>query len=348
MKNKKIAVLHAQVPFKSGGAELMVSSLVNNIRKRGYDAELISIPYKWYPENTLYDSMISWRMLDLSESDGEKIDLVIPTKFPTYGIEHHNKVSWIMHQFRQVYDLYNNKYGLSQWENGVDIREKVINFDNKVINESKEVYTIAKNVSNRLRKYNGIDSKHLYHPPSLEGRYINGDYNDYILSVGRVDPLKRNNILIKSLKFCDKRIKAKIAGKGPQIEELKKLAKSIGVDERVEFLGYVSDDDLISLYSNSFAVFFSPLDEDYGYVTLEAFLSKKPVITCVDSGGVLEFVSDGNSGFVCDVEVENIAQKINLLFMNKDMCNDMGNYGYETVKDISWDNVIDKLTSTLR
>jgi len=348
MKMKKIAVLHAQVPFKSGGAELMVGSLVNNMKKRGYDAELISIPYKWYPENTLYDSMISWRMLDLSESDGEKIDLVIPTKFPTYGIEHHNKVSWIMHQFRQAYDLYNTKYGLSQWENGIDIKDRVINFDNKVINESKEIYTIAKNVSNRLRKYNGIESKHLYHPPSLEGRYQSGDYGNYILSVGRVDPLKRNDLLIKSLKFCNKKIKAKIAGRGPQIEELKNLSKKIGVEDRVDFLGYVNDDDLIDLYSNSFAVFFSPIDEDYGYITLEAFSSKKPIITCVDSGGVLEFVSDGNSGFVCNVEEEMIAQKINLLFMNKTVCKDMGHYGHETIKDISWDNVIDKLTKTLR
>lgn len=348
MKKKKIAVLHSQVPFKSGGAELMVSNLVKNLKSRGYDTDLIALPFKWYPENTMYDSMIAWRMLDLSEADGEKIDLVIPTKFPTYGIEHYNKVSWVMHQFRQAYDLYDTQYGLSHWENGNKIRERVINFDNKFITESKGIYTIAKNVSNRLRSFNNIESEHLYHPPSLEGRYQTNDYGNYILSVGRVDPLKRNDILIKALQYCDKAIKAKIAGKGPQIEKLKKLAKSLGVDDRVEFLGYVSDEDLINLYSNSFAVFFSPLDEDYGYITLEAFLSRKPVVTCVDSGAVLEFVSDGKSGYICDVEAEIIAQRINTLFLDKNMCKDMGNHGYDVVKNISWDNVIDTLTSTLR
>ena len=115
---KKIAILHAQVPFVTGGAELMVNSLKANLISRGFEAEIIALPFKWYPENSLYDNMLAWRLLDLSESNGQKIDLVIGTKFPSYGAIHDNKVIWMIQQYRQVYDLYDSQYGVGNDVNG--------------------------------------------------------------------------------------------------------------------------------------------------------------------------------------------------------------------------------------
>ena len=125
------------------------------------------------------------------------------------------------------------------------------------------------------------------------------------------------------------------------------MTRKLKVEDRVEFLGFVPDDELIELYANSRAVYFAPVDEDYGYITLEAFLSEKPVITCNDSGGVLEFVEDGHSGFVVEPNSESLASSINKIWFDKKKSIDMGRSGYEIVKDINWDNVIKKLTCLL-
>lgn len=349
MKKKKIAVLHAQIPFASGGAEQMVQNLTKQLCMRDYQAELVSIPYKWYPENTLYDSMLMWRMADLTEVDGEKIDLVISTKFPTYGVQHSNKVCWLMHQFREAYDLFESQYGLRFFQNGAQMQQRVVAFDQKFLPEHQDIYTISNNVTHRLQKYNHIKGTTLYHPPSLAGRYESHDYENYILSVGRVEPLKRNELLIQALPFCDEGLRAKIAGRGTQVEPLKKLAETLKVSHRVDFLGFVSDEELIALYANARGVFFAPNDEDYGYITLEAFLSKRPVITSFDAGGVLEFVENEKNGFVCKtLEPEEFGDKLQSLNQNKTLCATMGAAGYQLVKDISWDTVINALTQTLR
>lgn len=348
MKKKKVAVLHAQVPFSRGGAELLVEVLIKELKIRGFDSELITMPYKWYPENSLYDSMFMWKMADLSEANGEKIDMIIPTKFPTYMAEHENKVPWIIHQFRQVYDLYEKEVGYKSVPNGLRIKENIIAADKKVFSEMENIYTISKNVSERLKKYNSISSSVLYHPPKLVGNYFKDEFDNFIFSVGRLDKLKRNDLLIEALFYCDKSIKAIIAGKGAEMDALKRLADKKGVSDRVKFLGFVEDREMLELYSKAFAVFFAPVDEDYGYITLEAFLSHKPVITCNDSGGVLEFVKDGENGFVCNANPEEMGGKIQELFDNKNKCAEFGENGYNVVKDISWDNVIDRLTESLR
>lgn len=344
---KKIAVLHAQVPFVRGGAELQVSALKNHLTEKGFDTEIIQLPYKWYPANSLYSSMLAWRMLDLSESNGQKIDLVIGTKFPSYGAIHDNKVVWMIHQFRQVYDLYHTDVGYSKLPDGAIIKERVKNFDTLSLQESRAIYADSKNVANRLQRYNGIASTPLYHPPMLAGQYKSGEYGDYILSVGRLDPLKRNDLLLKSIAKTGGKIKARIAGRGPEMENLKKLAKNLKIESQVEFLGFVPDEHLPDLYANAFAVYFAPVDEDYGYITLEAFFSKKPVITCVDSGGPLEFVKDGDNGYICESNEEQLADVMMKLYENRVACKNFGENGFDVVKGITWDRVIQELTKTL-
>ncbi len=348
MRKKKIAVLHTQIPFMSGGAELLVKNLTIQLNQYGYQAETVPMLFKWYPESTLYDHMLAWRLMDLRQVNGEDVDLVIATKFPTYGIRHPNKICWLVHQFREAYDLYDHQYGLKYFEHGSRMQKKVMNFDDRMLPECKRLYTISNNVTTRLMEYNGIKAKTLYHPPSMVGRYISKDYGDYILSVGRIEPLKRNELLIQSLPFCDPHIKVKFAGRGSQIENLQKLAVSLGVQNRVEFLGFVRDEDLLELYANTFAVFFVPLDEDYGYITLEAFLSKRPVITSSDAGGVLEFVKEGMNGYICKPEPEAFAEKITQLYNDRKMCAKLGERGYMDVKDISWTHVIDELTASIK
>jgi glycosyltransferase involved in cell wall biosynthesis len=135
-----------------------------------------------------------------------------------------------------------------------------------------------------------------------------------------------------------------IAGSGPELPKLKELALECGVADRVEFLGYVDDERLLRLYAECFAVYYAPFDEDYGYVTLEAFFAQKPVLTAVDSGGTLEFVEDERNGYVVEPGNEQLlAEKINLLFSDRELCRSFGVNGQGKVKNISWDHVIQQL-----
>lgn len=347
--NKRILITFASVPFVRGGAELMVESLQRELIKRNFQCEIVSLPFKYYPNEEVLKHAFAWRLLDFSESNGQKIDMVIATKFPSYWVKHDNKVTWLIQQFRQVYDLYGTQYSDFSDSCKTDriIREDIVRTDRQVLGESKKIFTISENTSKRLNSFNGIKAEALYHPPSLAGRYFNLDTGDYILSVGRLDPLKRVDLLIKAIAQTKSRVKCIIAGQGPYEKVLKKLAASCGIEERVKFVGFVTDNELLDLYANSLAVYFAPFDEDYGYITLEAFLSQKPVITCEDSGGVLEFVENRVNGLVTSPNPQEMADAIDNLFNDHNKCAQYGLNGYERVKGISWDNVINRLTEGL-
>src|SRR5690606_10560039 len=174
------------------------------------------------------------------------------------------------------------------------------------------------------------------------------EFDNYLLSVGRLDRLKRTDKIIRAFaKLKQSDLKLLIAGKGPERENLESSAKELNVQDRIIFMGYVEDKELLKLYANCLAVYYALFDEDYGYVTLEAFLSGKPVITLSDAGGVLEFVQHEKNGFVAESE-EQIAESIEKLLADKSMAKEMGSQGYVMVKDISWDHVISRLTETIR
>jgi glycosyltransferase involved in cell wall biosynthesis len=343
---RTIGICASQVPFSYGGAENLNDTLRMELLKKGYEVDLIAIPFKWYPKQQIFNSINLWRQLDLSEADGKKIDLLITTKFPSYFVNHPNKVLWLVHQFRQAYDLYETPISGFDPKARSDnkLRTQIIKMDHDAIQSHKHIFTISQNVSRRLQKFNGLASTPLYHPPKLHPRYFNKNYGDYILSVGRLDKLKRVDWLIRSLRFCPQAMRCLVAGSGPELPKLKELARECGVAGRVEFLGYVDDQQLLELYAGCFAVYYAPYDEDYGYVTLEAFFSQKPVITANDSGGTLEFVEHEHNGYIVEPGNEQLlAEKINLLFNDRDRCQRLGVNGQGRVKNISWDHVIQKL-----
>ncbi len=340
---KTIAVCAAQVPFFRGGAEAHVQGLVDNLRAAEYEVDLINIPYKWYPHDQLLRSIEVWDLLDLTESNGKPIDLVIATKFPSYFVRHPNKVLWLIHQYRQAYDLFGSEFSEFDPADGrsMAFRDKLIAMDTEALRTYPRIYTNAGNTASRLKTYNGIEAQPLYHPPRLAGRYTSGPYGDYVLSVGRLDRLKRLDVLLRALPLCADDVRCKIAGTGPEEESLKALARDLKLGDRCEFLGYVPDDRLLEAYADCGAVYFAPRDEDYGYITLEAFLSRKPVITAADSGGPLEFVKDGLNGLILtSLEPELLAAALEGLLRDPDRCAVLGEAGYEAVRDIGWDHVI--------
>ncbi len=341
---RTVLVCEAQVPFVSGGAELHVRGLVTELTRRGYRAEKVSVPFKWYPKDELLAQAAAWRLVDLSESNGERIDLVIATKFPTYFVRHPRKVTWLFHQYRAIYDLFDTPYSeFAHTESDVRLRDRLIALDNEVLGESTRLFTNARNTAARLARYNGLAAEALYHPPPLAGRLIAGPIGDYVLSVGRLEGNKRVDLIVRALAHTDRRVRLVVAGDGPLREQLEGAAALAGVADRVTWAGRVTDQRLIELYAGALAVVFPPFDEDYGYVTLEAFLARKAVVTTTDAGGPLEFVEDGITGLVTDPTPEALGAAIARLAADPRTAQSLGDAGYERARAITWDGVVEKL-----
>lgn len=340
----RIVLCAAQVPFERGGAEVLIEGLRRRLVDGGHAVEVVSLPFKWYPPERLLASCLSWRLLDLTEANGKAVDLVIATKFPTYAVNHPHKVTWLVHQYRQAYDWYGTPLSdFTPAPESVRLRQSVFQIDQSTLRESQRLFAISRNVAARLARYNGLDAEPLYPPTLHEGRLRSDGYGDTLAYVGRLDAAKRLDLLLRALRHAPGGLRCVIAGAGQDRERLERLARSLRLGERVRFLGWVDDETLLRLYAECFAVYYGPIDEDYGYTTVEAMQAAKPVITTDDSGGVLEFVRDGETGLVAPAEPGALAVAIARLYEDRALCQRLGKAGREGVAAIRWDSAIERL-----
>ncbi len=338
----RVLVCTAQVPFASGGAERHAAGLVRELKRGGHEADLVQLPFKWYPREEILASALAWRLLDVTEADGKKVDLVIPMKFPSYMVRHPNKVVWLIHQFRQAYDRFGTRESdFTASPEDTRWRELISESDRTGLTEARKIFTNAKNTAERLRRFNGLPGEPLYHPPPLTGRYRTEESAGFAFAIGRLDAWKRFDLAIEAA--AAGRFPLVIAGTGPDEARLKKLAVKSGAD--VTFRGGVSDDELLSLYATCGTVLFTPADEDYGYVALEAFLSRKPVVTCSDSGGPLEFVEEGVTGCVAGPSGAAVGAAAAALLGDTARARRLGEAGFEKVRGITWEGAVRELLS---
>jgi len=339
-----VVVCEAQVPFVEGGAEFHVRALVQHLRQHGYRTELVSVPFKWYPREEILAHAAAWRLLDLSESNGQPIDLAIGLKFPTYFVRHPNKVVWLIHQYRAAYELCGTPYSdFQHTEADVGLRDTLLRLDRKMLGECQRLFTNARNTAARLERFNGLTAEPLYHPPRLAETLHGGPYGDYMLSVGRLESVKRIKLAIEAIALADSAVRLVVVGDGTERPQLEQLIEDRGVGDRVNLTGWVNDDTLIELYAGALGVIYAPYDEDYGYVTLEAFLAHRPVITASDSGGPLEFVEDGVNGVVCAPDAGEIAGAISRLAADRQAAARLGDAGYKRARLVSWNGVVETL-----
>jgi glycosyltransferase involved in cell wall biosynthesis len=346
---KSVLVCAAQAPFVTGGAEILVRDLVANLRRRGFRADLVSVPFHAYPPSELVRQALAWRLLELRETNGSRPDLVIPTKFPSYLACHPRKVAWLVHQYREAYDLFGTELSpLGDTPGDRELLSAVRSMDGVGLGECRRIFAISRNVAARLGRWNALPATALYPPPPQIGRYTTEGYGDYLLQAGRLEKVKRPELAIRALAASRSAARLKIAGAGPLEADLRRLAAASGVGDRVEFLGFVSDPDLVRLYAGCRGTLYVPRDEDYGYVPVESLLSRKPVITANDAGGPLEFVEDGVTGLVRAPEPGALADAIESLFsLPERRLREMGDEGHGRVAGIGWDAVVEQLTESL-
>jgi glycosyltransferase involved in cell wall biosynthesis len=338
----RVIVTTVQTPFLRGGGELHAESLVDALRRRDVSVEVVSMPFRFSPSDAVLRSMDIWAQEDFERLAGGHVDKVICLKFPSFYLKHPRKTVWLMHQHRSVYELFNTPYGESDSKpSSVTLRDEITRRDTSSLSGAT-VFANSRRVSERLARYNGIQSAPLYHPPQNADSFHEGAQLPYIFAPSRLESLKRHELLLRAMPNVDRPVMALFVGEGGVRQHLEKLAVELGLADRVKFLGFVNVSDLIDLYANCLGVFFGPFDEDYGYVTLEAMLSSKPVITCTDSGGPLEFVLDGQTGYVVNPSPEAVADGINRLAGDRPNARNLGRSGRSRLAefDMSWDRVV--------
>lgn len=346
----RIAIATVQAPFVEGGAELLSKGLKEALEKVGNQVSIITMPFMDTPIELIEEHVVASRLLDISNSWAGKTDLCIGLKFPAYCMPHPNKVMWILHQHRAAYDLYNTEFSnIKDNAEGNRIRQIIKRTDSKCLNEAKRIYTISRNDSLRMKKFNKIDSIPLYHPcPCMEEFFAN-KYDNYVLMPSRINITKRQMLALEAMKYVKSDLKLYIVGKAENEFEQNRIEEYIdknNLKNKVKLFGYVGQKEKIELYANARVVLFIPIDEDYGYITLEAMASSKPVITAIDSGGPLEFVLDGKTGSIVDPDAQSIARAIDFYGENEKRAIDYGKTSKDHLDEmnISWDNVVRELT----
>ena len=332
-----VLVCTAQVPFSQGGAELHMDNLVQAIKEAGHRAELVRLPVAW-EKDRLFDSALAWRTVPVDA------DLVIATNFPSYFVQHPRKVVWLLHQHRGAYDAVDASWSdLGTDDQSLEVQRLLTEWDSIALGEAQRIHTLSTVVTNRLARFNGLPSTPLYHPPPLQDRLVSGPQGNYVFCPSRLEANKRPGLLIEAMAQVRTPVRAVLAGRGSLEAGLRARLATLGLTDRVDLPGFVSDETLIELFAGSLAVVYAPFDEDYGYVTLQAFLAGKPVITAADSGGVLEWVEDGVTGLITDGSPEQMGAAINRLAADPDFARALGEAGRLRAAELSWAPVVAEL-----
>jgi glycosyltransferase involved in cell wall biosynthesis len=177
------------------------------------------------------------------------------------------------------------------------------------------------------------------HPPSAlvpspQGR------GSYLFTASRLDDPKRVGLIIEAMAHVKGSTQLRIAGTGPMEDRLREQAAS---DARIQFLGRVSDQELVKLYEGALAVVFVPYEEDYGLITVEAMSAAKPVITCTDSGGPTELIEHSVSGLIAEPSAEALGAAIEQLLSSRRTTRRMGRAAHERVQSVSWSALVEEL-----
>jgi glycosyltransferase involved in cell wall biosynthesis len=341
----QVVLASTYVPFVKGGGTTLLADLEQALRERGHQVEPVLFPF-WSDPEEMLEQMLALRLIDLS-SHG---DLLIAVRTPSYLLRHPNKVVWFLHHHRPAYDLGETEFADTDTDALDRTREAIVKADNLHLREAKRLFALSHVVAARLRSFNGLTAEVLHAPLRDPGGYRSESFDDYVVFPSRITPLKRQWLAVEAMAHVTADVRLVLLGPPdlPQhVDRIRETVEREGLEDRVQLIDeWVDEERKRQLIANALAVVFPPYDEDYGYVTLEAFHSQKPVITCTDSGAVLELVEDGVSGTVVRPQPELLAEAIDRLAGDRHLAQQMGRAGFERVNrlGITWDTVVGSLT----
>jgi glycosyltransferase involved in cell wall biosynthesis len=346
---KRVAVVTSTPWFVEGGHLVIARALVQALREEGHEAELILTPQNRFGrQGAAY--LANW-LTDVGFSvDGRSIDQVISTRFPSYAVRHHNHVCWLNHTMREYYDQWGSFSASLTWKGRIkeSARRRLIHMADRwlLTKNVNRVFAQSRNVQARLHRWGRIPSDVLYPPPPQRG-YRCEAYEDYIFAVSRLTSLKRMSLLVEALANPEAAgIRCVIAGEGEEQQALEHAIAARGLSSRVKLIGRIDDRQMLEHLAQCRAVCFPPFDEDYGFVTVEAFASRKAVITCTDSGGPAELVTDNVNGKVCSPRPETLALALREVMEDSRTAERLGQAALDKVSAMTWSNAVNRLLMT--
>jgi glycosyltransferase involved in cell wall biosynthesis len=342
----RVSIVTSVEPYVFGGARVIVDSLERQLCEHGHEVDVIRIPVS-FSTHTYLDQCLAFRLLDMSEWG----DRLIAIRTPSYLVEHPAKSVWFIHQWRYLFDLWDSEYGPQTKTAHLEgLRESVRRSDNASLKEARNLYANSQVVADRVRLYNGLQPTVLYPPIESPERFSCGEYGDYLLCVSRVTPLKRQRLMVQAMAYVKSDVRLVLAGTVDNVQEgraIHALIDQLGMNDRVTFANtWIDEAQKEELYRGCLANVYLPGDEDsYGYSTLEAAHASKATITTNDSGGVLEFVQDGDSGFVVEPDPEELAIVFDRVFRDRHLAASVGASASRRIDElgITWERVVGAL-----
>lgn len=343
----RIGVVTSSPPGFEGGHMVIARSLVQALREYGHDSELIVTPSLPFGHQAR-EYLETWRT-NVRTVNGRKLDHIITTRYPSYAVRHPSQVCWLNHTMREYYDLWDQFSARLSPQGRLKerVRRALIHAADSHFFywHVKRMYAQSKTVQGRLRRWNHTRSEVLY-PPAPPRPYRCDGYEPYLFVVSRLAPLKRMDLLLESLaRPAASGVRCVIAGEGEMEATLHRQAATLGLGDRITFLGRIDDAALVGHLARCRAVGFVPLQEDYGFVTAEAFASAKPVITTTDSGGPAELVVDGVNGRVVAPNADDLAEAIGGLMAAPAVAERMGQAALATAASMRWSRVAEVLSA---
>ncbi|HKD84625.1 MAG TPA: glycosyltransferase [Terriglobales bacterium] len=317
------------------GAERHFVGLVQAFKEK-VDTDWLQVPVSEACWQSVLEGYLDCHDLDLASYSA-----VFSTKTPTYMAQHRNHVCWLLHQMRVFYDRFGDEYGtLSPWALAEQHsrREMIQRLDDFAFARVRKIFTNGCETARRLKLYNGFEAEVLYPPALVQGHYSRSQ--EYFFLPGRLHRWKRVDLAIRAMQLLPYDVPLLIAGTGSDEGLFRELA---GDDPRIRFLGFVGDEEMLELYANALAVLFVPKEEDFGYITVEAMLSHKPVIVCNDSGEPTRLVQNGRTGFIVNPDPAEIAGAMALLAGRLELAREMGERAFEAAPSQSWEPVVERL-----
>jgi glycosyltransferase involved in cell wall biosynthesis len=341
----RVAVVTSSPPLTEGGHMVIARALVQALRGEGHHADVIVTPQNRFGRQAAAYAA-TW-LTDVGMSDGQPIDRVISLRYPSYAVRHPHHVCWLNHTMREYYDLWPRltsglgRLGLAKER----VRRRLTHAADRYLltRNVRKLYVQSRTVQQRLAMWPELRSTVLYPPPPPRA-YRCDAYDDYVFMVSRLTPLKRADLLLRALATADGAgIRAVIGGDGDERGRLDALAAHLGVADRVMFTGPLPEPDMLQHLARCRVVCFPPVSEDYGFVTVEAFASGKPVITCTDSGGPAELVIGGERGLVCAPTPESMAKALRQCMEDAAEAERMGRRAREFVETLTWPATVRQL-----
>jgi glycosyltransferase involved in cell wall biosynthesis len=340
-----LAVVTSSPPQVKGGHLVIARALVRAAIEAGHDAHLVVTPDYGFGRQTR--SYLANAAVNVRRMAGRPVDRVISLRYPSYAVRHPHHVCWLNHTMREYYDLWPDFAATLSPLNTVkeSIRRALTHAaDRHLLRQHvRRVVAQSGTIQARLAADFHIQADVVYPPPPQRPYRCDG-YGDYVFAVSRLTPLKRLDLLVRALAEPEARgVRAVVAGEGESMAALRALADRLEVGGRITFAGRVDEAALVDHYARCRAVCFLPRQEDYGFVTVEAFASRKAVVTCHDSGGPAELVRNGETGFVCDPDPHAVAGALGALAGDAALAGRLGDAAGERVRTMTWSAALARL-----